>query len=79
VQCLQHEAVAAERHHDIGLLGVVLAVDPPQAQQRRLRLLGRSRDEREALGLCGTFSHGMARRGLDKAAEYSVGARRRQR
>ena len=57
VQRLQHEAVAAERHDDVGLLGILFAIGPLQAAQRRLRLIGGSRDEREALGLPGTFSH----------------------
>ncbi len=45
VQRLQHQAVAAERHHDVGVCGIVIAVQLRQLRQRRLRLRAWARDE----------------------------------
>ena len=45
VQRLQHQAVAAERDHDIGVVGIVIAVKSGQLRQRRLRLRACTRNE----------------------------------
>ena len=45
VQRLQHQAVAAERHHDIGIAGLVIAVERRQLRQRLLGLGAGARDE----------------------------------
>ena len=45
VQRLQHQAVAAERHHDVGVVGIVIAVELDELRQRGLRLRRLARDE----------------------------------
>jgi hypothetical protein len=45
MQRLQHQSVAAERHHDIGIVRIVIAVEPGQLRQRRLRLGACARNE----------------------------------
>ncbi|MNL20104.1 hypothetical protein D3C87_1413360 [compost metagenome] len=47
VQRLQHEAIAAERDDDVGLVGVMIAVDRLQIGRRFLRLFSRRCQERE--------------------------------
>ena len=59
VQRLQHQSVAAERDHDIGVVGIVVAVQPRQLRQRRLRLRASARDEADPVISLGT-GHGMA-------------------
>src|SRR6267378_5604695 len=45
MQRLQHQSVAAERHHDIGVGGIVIAVKPYQLCKRLLGLRDGARDE----------------------------------
>src|SRR6266446_4277210 len=59
VQRLQHQTVAAERHHDVGLSGVVVAVEPDQVGKRLLGLRAGTRDEGDPVISLGR-SHGIA-------------------
>jgi hypothetical protein len=45
VQRLQHQSVTAERHHDVGIIGIVIAVELGQLRQRGLRLDACARDK----------------------------------
>src|SRR3981081_4586768 len=45
MQSLQHQSVAAERHHDIGVGGIVIAVELYQLCKRLLGLRDGARDE----------------------------------
>ena len=45
VQGLQHQAVAAKRHHDVGVVGIVIAVETDELRQRGLRLCASARNE----------------------------------
>ena len=63
MQRLQHQAVAAERHHDIGIGGIVIAVELDQLRQRLLGLGACARDEGDPVislgaghGIAGSFS-----------------------
>ena len=49
VQRLQHQAVAAERHHDVGVVRIVIAVSPRQLRQRLLGFRAWARDEGDAV------------------------------
>ena len=51
VQRLQHQAVAAERDDDVGVLGRAVAVARDELLARLLRLRARSRPERRSSGL----------------------------
>src|SRR3954451_7609021 len=44
-QRLQHQSVAAERHHDVGLVGILIAVELDELRQRGLRLGACARDK----------------------------------
>src|SRR3981081_1256106 len=47
MQSLQHQSVAAERHHDIGVGGIVVAVELYQLCKRLLGLRDRARAQRD--------------------------------
>ncbi len=57
VQRLQHQSVATERHHDIGLSGIVIAVESDQLSKRLLGLRAGTRDEGDPVISLGR-SHG---------------------
>src|SRR5213079_104090 len=59
VQRLQHQTVAAERHHDIGLSRIVIAVESDQLSKRLLGLRAGTRDEGDPVISFGR-SHGIA-------------------
>jgi hypothetical protein len=61
VQRLQHQAVAAERDHDIGLLGVAIAIVPGELDIGGLRLAARAGDEGDPVVSRG-FGHGLSGR-----------------
>ena len=59
MQRLQHQSVAAERHHDIGVSGIVIAVELDQLRQRLLGLRAGARDEGDPVISLGA-GHGIA-------------------
>jgi hypothetical protein len=59
VQRLQHQAVAAERYHDVGVIRIVIAVHLHQLRQRLLGFRTRARDEGDAVVSLGR-GHGIA-------------------
>ena len=63
VQRLQHQPVAAERHHDVGTVGVMAAVELDELLQRRLRLGAGARDEGDFLVSLG---HGYSQLGASQ-------------
>ena len=60
MQRLQHQSVAAERHHDIGVGGIVIAVKPRQLRQRLLGFRAGARDEGDPVISLGR-GHGISR------------------
>jgi hypothetical protein len=59
MQRLQHQSIAAKRHHDIGLVGIVISVQPGQQRQRLLGLRPWARDEGDPVVSLGR-GHGIA-------------------
>ena len=59
VQRLQHQSVAAERHHDIGVGGIAIAVELGQLRQRLLGLGAGARDKGDPVISLGR-GHGIA-------------------
>src|SRR5712671_2304693 len=59
MQSLQHQSVAAERHHDIGLGGIVIAIELYQLCKRLLGLRDGARDEGDPV-ISLRASHGIA-------------------
>ena len=63
VQRLQHQAVAAERDHDIGIAGLVIAIERRQLRQRLLGLRAGARDKGDPVISLGA-GHGINGLGL---------------
>ncbi len=59
MQRLQHQSVAAERHHDIGIIGFMIAVELDELRQRLLGLRDSARDKRDPVVSLGA-GHGFA-------------------
>ncbi len=59
MQRLQHQSVAAERHHDVGIGGIVVAVKRGELRKRLLGLGARARDEGDPFISLGR-GHGIA-------------------
>ena len=59
MQRLQHQSVAAERHHDVGIGGIVIAVELDQLRQRLLGFRAGARDEGDPVISLGA-GHGIA-------------------
>src|SRR5260370_461016 len=59
MQRLQHQSIAAQRHHDVGVGRIVVAVKLDQLRQRLLGLGACARDEGDPVISLGT-GHGIA-------------------
>src|SRR5579859_178742 len=59
MQRLKHQSVATERHHNIGIGGILVAIERHELRQRRLRLHIGARDEGDPVISLGD-GHGIA-------------------
>src|SRR5215207_9852874 len=81
VQRLQHQSVAAERHHDVGVVGIMIAVELGQLRQRSLRLGACARDKGNPVVSLGGghrttnswVTPGLGGAGLRRARLYTIG------
>jgi hypothetical protein len=72
VQRLQHQAVAAERNHDVGIVRIVIAVTPCQLRQRVLGFRARARDKGDAVVLLGRGHGSRAHDGAKARVVYTI-------